>query len=454
MLYCHPGRLARTGPIGSPADQPLAASRAGHQEIMTRRCAHLLILALLASLPLLSGFGRTSSTRMLVAAGGGGPLEAAEIQPPAVPPVEGSSSTTEQPHVQDAAQTPRLPPVRATTTWLQAFRATDLWSSERADAASQLTLAQWTPVRLLGEQANGRLPVEYPGDGESKLPLRGWVQAADVGATGRPNPELELNAGGYVSPATGVPVPRRASAVWPRGISATFAVVVDGASGEILWGRNAHGRVAPASLTKIVTSLVALDRARLTDRVNVRFDTSRMWESTTMGLTPGETVSMETLLFGLMLPSGNDAALAIANHAAGSEPAFAELMNAKARELGLSDSHFVNPHGLDADDHYSSPFDLCMFARAGMRDPTFYRLASTRKYEAEGYALYNLNKLLGLYLLADGVKVGYTDNAGRAIVGSATQNGRRVYVALIRSQNPAPEAQALLEWAFKGYTWQ
>jgi D-alanyl-D-alanine carboxypeptidase len=423
---------------------------------MTRRCAHLLILALLASLPLLSGFGRTSSTRVLVAAGGGGPLEAAEIQPPAVPPVEGQSSESAgQLPAQDAAQAQRLPPtVRAAPTWLQAFQATELWSSDGADAASQLTLPQWTPVRLLGEQVNGRLPVEYPGDGESKLPQRGWVQAADVGATGRPNPELELNAGGYVSPATGVPVPRRSSAVWPRGISATFAVVVDGASGEILWGRNARGRVAPASLTKIVTSLVALERARLTDRVAVRFDTSRMWESTTMGLTPGETVSMETLLFGLMLPSGNDAALAIANHVAGSEPAFAELMNAKARELGLSDSHFVNPHGLDADNHYSSPFDLCMLARAGMRDPTFYRLASTRKYEAEGYTLYNLNKLLGLYPPADGVKVGYTDNAGRAIVGSATQNGRRVYVALIRSQNPAPEAQALLEWAFKGYTWQ
>src|SRR5437868_5593822 len=145
---------------------------------------------------------------------------------------------------------------------------------------------------------------------------------------------------------------------WPQGISAQYAVLVDGDSGEILWGRNAHGEVAPASLTKIITALVALDRVRLTDQVTVQVDSRTMWDSTVMGLTPGETVSMETLLFGLMLPSGNDAAIAIAQYVAGSEPAFVDLMNAKAAELGLVDSHFVNSHGLDADGHYSSPFDL------------------------------------------------------------------------------------------------
>jgi D-alanyl-D-alanine carboxypeptidase len=177
-------------------------------------------------------------------------------------------------------------------------------------------------------------------------------------------------------------------------------------------------------------------------------------ESTLMGLTAGQTLSMETLLYGLMLPSGNDAAVAIAQYVAGSEPPFVDLMNAKAAQLGLPDSHFVNPHGLDADGHYSSPYDLTMFARAGMRDPFFQHLAGARQYVAEGYTLYNLNRLLAIYPKADGIKVGYTDAAGRAIVASATQDGHRVYVALLRSGNPVPEAQALLEWAFRGFAWQ
>jgi hypothetical protein len=426
---------------------------------MTRRYIHLLVLILLAGLVWLTGFVRQPTARVeATSLAAAGPLETAaeQVQPPPMPPLAQPEPAPQQAEPDgSSAQAQRAPsPARANTTWMQSFKPTNLWASERSDAANQASLPQWTPFRRLGNLANGRLPVEYPGDGESQLPLRGWVDGSDVGPTGRPDPEYQLNAGGYVSPTSNVPVPKRTSAVWPQGISATYAAVVDGASGEILWGRNAHGRVAPASLTKIVTSLVALDRVKLTDQVTARFDTSRMWESTVMGLTPGETISMETLLHGLMLTSGNDAALALANHIAGSEPAFADLMNAKVRQLGLEDSHFVNPHGLDADDHYSSPFDLCILSRAGMRDETFYRLASSRKFEAEGYQLYNLNRLLGLYPKADGVKVGFTDNAGRAMVGSATQDGRRVFVALIRSQNPAPEAQALLEWAFKGYTWQ
>jgi D-alanyl-D-alanine carboxypeptidase len=330
-----------------------------------------------------------------------------------------------------------------------------LWSSERPDAANQASLPQWTHFRQLGESVGRRMPVEYPGDGETKLPQRGWVETADVGPAGRPNPDHELASGGNIGPVTGVPVPRRVAQAWPQGISAQYAILLDEASGELLWGRNAYGRVAPASLTKIVTSLVALDRSRHTDRVTVRVDSrdSVFWDSTLMGLTAGQNLSMETLLFGLMLPSGNDAAVAIAQHVAGSEPAFAELMNAKATQLGLTDSRFVNAHGLDADGHYSSPYDLVSFSRVGMRDPLFVRLAGTKQHTAEGFTLYNMNRLLGAYPKADGIKVGYTDAAGRAIVASATDSGRRVYVALLRSYNPSAEAQALLEWAFRSFVW-
>jgi hypothetical protein len=431
---------------------------------MKRRFSHFLVLGLLAVLPVLAGFtsARIHASRALaaeqVAPSQVAPGQVAQAQvaqapvaqaPPAAKP-PGSESAAE---VQTASAVPSSTTVLPTIQWVQAFRPTVLWSSERADAASLGEMPQWTYFRQTGPHVNGRMPVEYPGDGADKLPQQGWVSGGDLGIAGAPNPEYTLASGGYRSPATGVMVPRRTVQAWPQGISAQYAAIVDGGSGEVLWGRNARGRVAPASLTKIATSLVALDRSQLMDRVNVRVDSRVMYESTVMGLVPGDNVSMETLLFGLMLPSGNDAAIAIAQHVAGSERAFAALMNAKATELGLVDTHFVNPHGLDAEGHYSSPYDLATLARVGMRNPTFSRLASTQRYEAEGYILHNLNRLLGSYPKADGVKVGYTDAAGRAIVASATQDGRRVYVTLIRSFNPTAEAQALLEWTFRSFAW-
>ena len=388
--------------------------------------------------------------------GGGLPATALvePIQPPAAPPVQDTAAAAPvSAPVALPLQTRKPPAPRASVTWVQAFKPTVLWDSDKPAAASLGSLPQWTTFRLIGSATGKRLQVEYPGDGVASLPMRGWIEAADVGPAGRPNPDWELAKGGDVNPLTGIAAPRRVVQAWPQGISAQFAALVDGESGELLWGRNANGRVAPASLTKIITSLVALDRAKLSDRVDVNVDSRVMWESTVMGLTPGENLSMETLLFGLMLPSGNDAALAIARAVSGSDAAFVDLMNTKAKELELSNSRFANPHGLDADGHYSSPYDLSIFARDGMRDPTFLRLASTRQYTGEGYNLHNLNRLLDLYPKADGVKVGYTDAAGRAIVASATQNGHRLYAVLIRSNGPVPEAQALLEWAFNGFTW-
>src|SRR5439155_20112745 len=172
----------------------------------------------------------------------------------------------------------------------------------------------------------------------------------------------------------------------------------------------------------------------LSDRVSVHVDSRRMPDSTVMGLYPGEELTVEDLLYGLMLPSGNDAALALAEHVAGTREAFGELMNDKARSLGLTGSHFVNPHGLDADGHYSTPYDMAMLARAGLRDPTFRALSAAKMYETprgKGYTLYNLNRLLWAYPGADGVKIGFTDAAGRAIVGSAVKDGHRVIVAMM-----------------------
>lgn len=259
-----------------------------------------------------------------------------------------------------------------------------------------------------------------------------------------------------VAPAAEAPGPRQVRATSPGWISAEHAVVLDGDSGQILWAREAHTPVAPASLTKILTALVTLDYANLSDRVRVRVDSRRMPDSTVMGLSPGEELTVEDLLYGLMLPSGNDAALALAEHVAGTRERFVELMNEKVRSLGLTDSHFVNPHGLDATGHYSSAYDMAVLAREGMRHPVFRELAMARRYttaNGKGYEIGNLNQLLWRYPGADGVKIGYTPAAGRTIVGSAVRNGHRLYVALMRSSDIYRDSVVLLDWAFDAFAW-
>jgi D-alanyl-D-alanine carboxypeptidase len=252
------------------------------------------------------------------------------------------------------------------------------------------------------------------------------------------------------------PGPRKVREISPGWVGSEHAVVIDADSGEILWARDPNTPIAPASLTKIVTALVTLEHANLSDTVTTRVDSRRMTDSTVMGLYPGEEVTVEDLLYGLMLPSGNDAALALAQYVAGTREAFADLMNEKARSLGLTGSHFVNPHGLDTDGHVSTPYDMAMLARAGMRDPTFRALAAAKMYETprgKGYTLYNLNRLLMQYPGADGVKIGFTDAAGRAIVGSAMRDGHRVIVAMMRSPDIYADSATLLDWAFSSYSW-
>jgi D-alanyl-D-alanine carboxypeptidase (penicillin-binding protein 5/6) len=214
--------------------------------------------------------------------------------------------------------------------------------------------------------------------------------------------------------------------------------------------------MAMASCTKMVTAILALERGHLDDQVKVDVDGLKMaieMESTVMGLHPGETVTLETLLYGLMLPSGNDAAVAIARHIAGSESAFVDLMNAKVRELGLEDTQFVNSHGLDAKGHYSSPFDQASIARYGMRNPVFARIVAAKEYSGEGYQLWNANRLLWNYPGADGVKPGFTDEAGSALVASATRNGHRVITTVIKANSAAVDSVPLLDWAFKSFSW-
>lgn len=262
---------------------------------------------------------------------------------------------------------------------------------------------------------------------------------------------------------TPIPGPKKITTAPFPFVSAASAVAIDHESGAIIYDKDAHVRRAPASITKIVTSIVAIERGKPSDIVTVRYNASELYDSTLMGVNPNDKVSLEDLLYGLMLPSGNEAALAIANHVSGSKQAFVDQMNNKMKDLGLVNSHFVNPHGLDESGHYSSAYDMAMISRYGWRYPLFRQLSAAKSHpvsvqrattgQRDSYDVYNLNKLLWNYAGVDGVKIGYTENAGRTIVATATKDGHRVFVALLGSGDLWTDTPRVLDYVFDNFTW-
>jgi D-alanyl-D-alanine carboxypeptidase len=240
-------------------------------------------------------------------------------------------------------------------------------------------------------------------------------------------------------------------------VTARNVAVLDEASGALLNAVDPFAREAPASITKIVTTIVALEREPDLKHVYTTTVSSSALVacdgSSVMGLEPDDHVTLETLLYGMMLPSGNDAAEQVAYSLAGSREQYVAWMNDEVAALHLRDTHFVTPSGMDADDHYSSAYDMAMLARYAMQNPEFRTLASTKSYAGENYVMHNLNQLLFSYPGADGVKIGYTDIAGRTIVASATHDGHRVYVSLMGSKNLVGDCTALFDWVWKTYQW-
>lgn len=246
------------------------------------------------------------------------------------------------------------------------------------------------------------------------------------------------------------------ASAFPPDIAAKAAIIVDDHSGRVLWEMNGHERRPPASITKIVTGIVALEHRRPSDIVRVRTGWEEMTDSTLMGLFKGEYLTVEDLLYGLMLMSGNDAAVELAREVGGSEANFVGMMNDKMAELGLTDSHFTNPHGLDHPDHYTSVHDITMIGRYAMRNPTFARVAGTREINRRGrwgyYPMRNLNRFLFTYPGVDGVKTGFTDNARQTLVASLNRDGRRYYLGLLASNYYPTEGEVLLNAFFEQYT--
>ena len=234
------------------------------------------------------------------------------------------------------------------------------------------------------------------------------------------------------------------------GTSATAAILVDSDSGRVLYEQNADAKMLIASTTKIMTALVAIREGNLSDMVTVKREAT-LTEGSSMYLKEGEQLTLEALLYGLMLCSGNDAAVVIAEHAGGSQAGFVKMMNETARELGMAHTSFANPNGLDAETHYSTARDMAVLACAAMENETFSRIVSTRTVTIGGRTMTNHNKLLSWSEGCIGLKTGYTKAAGRTLVSCMEKNGQRLVAVTLQDGNDWADHQALYEYGFDTY---
>lgn len=242
-------------------------------------------------------------------------------------------------------------------------------------------------------------------------------------------------------------------------LSAPSALLMDADTGQVLWEKNADVRRAPASTTKILTGLLLIEHSQPGDIVTVMDPKIRLIEPSSLHLKPWEKLSSEDLLYGLMLRSANDGAVVIAQHVAGSVPRFADLMNQRARELGATNSNFVTPNGLPAQNHYSTARDLALIARAALTNPRFADAVGTprrtiqrSKNGADVVVVTKAKKFFAAFPGADGVKTGYTRAAGHCFVGSATRDGRRLLSVVLGSRVSAiGDTVPLLSWGFQRF---
>lgn len=231
---------------------------------------------------------------------------------------------------------------------------------------------------------------------------------------------------------------------------------MDLVSGKVLWAHNERERLPPASLTKILTAITIIQKGNLNDIVIVGEKPTHV-EASSLGLRKGERISLRDLLAGILLRSANDACVAAAEHIAGSEKQFVDIMNQLAYEIGAKDSHFANSNGLPHPSHYSTAYDLALITRYAMQDPLFRKLVATRTLTIErsinqkDKLLVNKNKLLDFYPYATGVKTGYTREAGKCLVASAKKGNWELIAVLLSDPNVWDDAVSLLEYGFNNF---
>lgn len=234
------------------------------------------------------------------------------------------------------------------------------------------------------------------------------------------------------------------------GVSAQAYILYDAETGAVLAASNAERRLPCASTTKIMTALVALETLPLDTCVTITEEQVRV-EGSRMYLRVGETVTVSDLLYGLLLASGNDAALALAKAASGSTEQFAAQMNRKAAELGLTDTHFTNPSGLHEPEHYTTAHDLAVLMAAAMQNPVFAAITGTREAALSGRTVVNHNKLLHQVPGVDGGKTGYTKAAGRCLVSTAQRCNRRLIAVTLNAPDDWNDHARLYAYGFAQY---
>ena len=234
-------------------------------------------------------------------------------------------------------------------------------------------------------------------------------------------------------------------------VSARAFLVYDLYAERVLLAHDVDAALPPASLTKLMTALLVREEADLTAQVTVQAED--IVGGATMGLRPGMQLTVMDLLWGLLVPSGNDAAAALARHVAGSQPAFVERMNARAGELGLAATLFVNPHGLDAAGHVSSAQDLLRLTELLWQDARFRTMVATARIEIGGRDLINTNAWLSSDLGVVGVKTGTTTQAGECLIAAVEREGRTLFIVVLGSSDRYADAEHLLELVESRFQW-
>ena len=238
-------------------------------------------------------------------------------------------------------------------------------------------------------------------------------------------------------------------------VSAHAAALIDADSGRILWTKNADEQMSMASTTKIMTALVAIENADIKGEVVIPAKAVGV-EGSSVCLKEGEILTLEELLYAMLLESANDAAAAIAIHVGGSIEDFAMMMNERAAQMGLESTSFANPHGLDAEGHFTTAHELAVIAAEALKNPDFAKMVSTYRHqipfgkESRRYLL-NHNKMLKLYDGAIGVKTGFTKKSGRCLVSAAERDGLRLVAVTLNAPSDWSDHRAMLDYGFENY---
>lgn len=235
--------------------------------------------------------------------------------------------------------------------------------------------------------------------------------------------------------------------------NAGSAILIERDSGRILYSKNINSKLPMASTTKIMTALLALEKGDLEETITIKEEWTNI-EGSSIYLKPNEKIKLKDLVYGLILRSGNDAAVAIANHIAGGIDNFSVLMNKRAKEIGAVNTNFTNPHGLHSDNHYTTAYDLALISREALKNETFREISKTVNYISQrdlNSHFNNKNKTLWQYDGGDGVKIGYTQAAGRCLVASATRDNMQLIAVVLNDNNWFQDCYNLFDYGFNNY---